>query len=197
MADLGLAVYWTVILFSLFMVFVWIPISILFAPVAAIISAGQARSRKLNTLYYGLIGALYSAFLLLPWIYLVCRLAGRRVPVILIMTGYFIVFVVWSLSVFFTYGFLITKNHPLASPALFVSGSFVVGTLVILTALAVPWGDPVPWSGPGRQRAQGQLQPSSEYRHRLRDFVYLAPFIFATAQAVALEWSIRYPPPWR
>ena len=152
----------------------WILMSILWAPVAAFVSMRQARALGYNIWYYGLVGALYSTFLFLPWLYLTNRLSGGRTPRSLIVIGYFIAYMVWIISLGFTYLFLNIDNRGLASLALFVSGALLLASIFSF------------------RREPDYLPPSPEYEHRPRDFFYVVPFAFATAQAIVLQASIRY-----
>ena len=71
------------------------PLGILFAPFSALICYIRARSMGLPPGHYARIGALYSAFLLLPWIYLIVRMFNKTVPNILIGIGYCVLYAIW------------------------------------------------------------------------------------------------------
>ena len=154
----------------------WIGPAILWAPIAAVVCMRQARARGYNIRYYGLVGVLYSALLLLPWIYLALRLSGRSVHISLILTGYFIAYMVCSLNLYLAYSFLVIdrETEALASSVLSVGVA-----LIVASAVALIWTS---------NRSQWESQP---YEHRLRDFVYVAPFALTVALSVVLQLSLH------
>ena len=71
------------------------PFGVLLSPFAALICYVRARSIGLPPGHYARIGALYSTFLLLPWIYLIVRMFNKTVPSSLIGIGYCVLYTVW------------------------------------------------------------------------------------------------------
>ena len=182
MAELGTLVFWVVVISTAIVTFIWLPLSILWAPFAAFISARQARTQGSEIWWqYGLLGALYSVSFLLPWIYLAWRLSQRRMPISLIMTGYISIYILWLLSLFFTFSFLTTESQVVALLALFVGVAFgILSTFVLLRNVS-------------RDRFRDQLQPFSKFHEEpFRDLPYIAPFILAFVQMIILNWAIRY-----
>ena len=71
------------------------PFGVLLAPFAALMCYMRARSMGLSPGHYARIGAMYSTFLLLPWIYLIVRMFNKTVPNSLIGIGYCVLYTVW------------------------------------------------------------------------------------------------------
>ena len=95
----------------------WIPILLQFlglpwAPFAAWICARSARKKGLNVRRHAVAGALYSALLFWPWVYLILRMNGRNVPAILIRLFYISVFTAWMLGAVFWMLILAILYHP-------------------------------------------------------------------------------------
>ena len=166
--------YWFGLIVFSAIVGIWMLMSVLWAPVAAFVCMRHARALGYDVRYYGLVGALYSTFLVLPWLYLTNRLSGERTPTSLIVIGYFIAYMVWIISLGFTYFSLYLENRGLATLVMLVSVTLLLASIFSL------------------RREPDYLPPSSKYGHRLSDFFYVAPFAFATAQATMLHWSRHY-----
>ena len=187
MEDIGilgvffLTLYWTALILSAVTEMLLLPICLLLAPFAAVITSTLAFRQGSNVWwYYGLVGALYAVFLLLPWIYLAWRLAGRTMSPRLIMAGYISVYVFWAIILAATSLFLMDGlRDPVALPlVLFLSAvAFVASAKSLFRVVS--------------RRSQGVAAEHYEdrYKHTLRDFVYLAPFVLATAQVFVHNWS--------
>lgn len=83
-------------------------LAILWSPLAATISALQARKLGRNVWLFGLLGAAYSILLLFPWIHLAMRMANRPAPRNAISVTYAIVFLVLLVLTVFMYIFFDT-----------------------------------------------------------------------------------------
>ncbi len=70
-------------------------LGLLWMPFGALICSQTARVRSLPDDGYGATGAGYSALMLLPWVYLVVRMLGRRVPRPVIWAGYSYIYACW------------------------------------------------------------------------------------------------------
>lgn len=177
-------VFWIGFVPVAFITVICMPISVFCAPIAGFVCARQARVRGLNSLYYGFVGALYSVFLLLPWIYLTLRLRGRRVPHSLIVNSYLFIYMAWILCLLnaFVYAFFLSGSYSYppndphwVAPLAFYAG----GALFVLSVFALGL------AGPGPQRPQDRTQLSSKnYEHKFVDIVYVAPFALTATQAV-------------
>ena len=102
METLNLIFFWVSILYSLFWG-LWVFFSIVSSPLAAGICMWLAHRRGLNVLYYGLIGAVYWSFSTLPWLYLMARMSGRRMPEGLTITGYIVLYASWFTLLYAVY----------------------------------------------------------------------------------------------
>lgn len=72
-------------------------IGIVWSPVAALLCGIAAHKRGMSTARYAIAGAFYSALFILPWIYLMLRLLGRKAPTDLVYLGYIIIYTAWVL----------------------------------------------------------------------------------------------------
>ena len=74
-------------------------LGVLWAPFAALTCARVARSRGLDRRKYALAGAVYSILFFWPWVYLVTRLYGRKIPGPVIRGAYVLLYgVIWPSS---------------------------------------------------------------------------------------------------
>lgn len=87
---------------------------IAWAPFAALICALTARRRELNRVRYAIAGAVYSALLFLPWLYLIRRMRGKEVSVKSIREGYF-----------FAYA---------------LAARMIICNIILITVIYVTWG---------------------------------------------------------
>ena len=82
--------------FGMFLVFPFLfGLCLLWAPFASAMCAVGAKNRGLSAKRYALAGGLYSLMLMLPWVYLVNRLAGNRLPRALVKWCYGLLYVFW------------------------------------------------------------------------------------------------------
>ena len=70
-------------------------LGLLWSPFAALICRLVAHVRKLPSKGYGGAGFRYSVLFLLPWVYLVLRMAGVPVPRVVVRVGYGILYGLW------------------------------------------------------------------------------------------------------
>ena len=68
---------------------------VVLAPIFALISFLIARRKDLDGARFALIGAVYSAMFLMPWIYLVLRMKGKRPPKKLVISTYVFMYTIW------------------------------------------------------------------------------------------------------
>ena len=69
--------------------------SIAWAPAGALFCALIARGRGLSPRRCAIMGAVCSALFFLPWVYLVIRMSGRRVPKIVVVLAYAVIYASW------------------------------------------------------------------------------------------------------
>ena len=87
---------------------------VLWSPIAAVICYNKAELVGLPSIRYAAVGALYSVLFLMPLIYLSARMEGKRVPKIVVMLAYVVLYVgIW---LFGTFSFaqlwlLVTNSH--------------------------------------------------------------------------------------
>ena len=81
---------------------------ILFSPVAAVWCAWVASSRGFSVWRCALAGAVFSALLFLPWLYLVRRMLGKPLSANIVSVGIHVAFIIWI-------GFLISQGALLVS----------------------------------------------------------------------------------
>ena len=82
--------------------FLLLPCGVLWSPVGAAICGIIARKRGLSPQRYTALGALYSALFFFPWLYLVLRMLGRRVPHFIVVLFYAVVLLGWLVSIVVT-----------------------------------------------------------------------------------------------
>ena len=76
------------------------------APLGAVVCARMAKKKQLPVLKFAVAGALFSMFLLLPWFYLITRMAGKHFPRPLAALSYIAVYSIWLYVPLFTYFWL-------------------------------------------------------------------------------------------
>ena len=74
---------------------VWLSIGVIWTPFGIWICSRIARTLGLPTARFAAAGAAYSLAMFLPWIYLVLRMKGARVPRSIIVTAYAILYTTW------------------------------------------------------------------------------------------------------
>ena len=181
MSDIGILgatliwLGWTALRLMVLTATLFIPMSIVWAPIAGLITAKQARRRGLtNTRYYGMVGALYAALLLLPWIHLTLRLSGRTVPLRLIRAVYITVYILWAFYLLVTYVLgLSLEGNPTMWPILFVGVIAYFVSAWMLFRLAF-----------GNDRREEVQHAENDYRLTQRNLVYLTPFAFLIFQSL-------------
>ncbi len=175
-------VWWTLLMVSGIIAILWVPLSIVIAPFAAAITMRQAYLRRLNIRYYGLIGALYSACLFIPWTYLFIRMRGRRFPIAFMVASYVMVYSFWALFLLSSFIELnrifttpIYQHHRTNPITIFAMLMVVVGIFVAVRyALVLTQSD-----------SQVHLQNDTvENGYRFGEIKYVVPFMLAEAQAV-------------
>lgn len=181
MEDFGILAVGIVLLFVLILVGMWLPASVFWVPFAAFVTAKKAHEIGLSAAYFGLVGALYSSALLLPWIHLMFGLSGKRTHIAIIVIAYWGVSLIWLLSLLITHIFLGERNGMLA--ILTSLGSVVLMTTAI-AQIVLRYGKPYV----KRARPTGIIQ----YSHTLGDLWYIAPFWVTFAQALVLGWATWY-----
>ena len=92
--------------FSLVIVVLAVLFGLVWAPFGALICRRIARSRGFDPRRYTIAGAVYPVLFFLPWVYLVRRMRGRSVSVVVVrniyilLYGAWLVLSIWSLSMF-------------------------------------------------------------------------------------------------
>ena len=92
--------------FSLVIVVLAVLFGLVWAPFGALICRRIARSRGFDPRRYAIAGAVYPVLFFLPWVYLVRRMRGRSVSVVVVrniyilLYGAWLVLPIWSLSMF-------------------------------------------------------------------------------------------------
>ena len=103
-------VWWLSVYFMVGL-FVVLLLSLVFAPVGAVICAVIAKHRGLDTGRYVAAGFVYSALLFVPWIYLVAIMLNRRLSPIDVALGYLAVYATWIMTSI-TFGALLSGLLP-------------------------------------------------------------------------------------
>ena len=74
-------------------------LGLIWAPFAAWLCARAARARRLDSRKFAVAGAVYSILLFWPWVYLILRIRGKRVPGRAVHVVYIILYsIVWPAS---------------------------------------------------------------------------------------------------
>ena len=81
--------------FSLVIVVLAVLFGLVWAPFGALICRRIARSRGFNPRRYAIAGAVYPVLFFLPWVYLVRRMRGRSVSVVVVRNIYFLLYGAW------------------------------------------------------------------------------------------------------
>ena len=115
---------------------IYLPVAFLaldlaWAPFAAWICARSARKKGLDVRRHAVAGALYSALMFWPWVYLILRMNGRRVPSMLVRLFYISVFTSWMFgSIFWTFLFALIF-HPGIDSLYELSNPWVVFSYIV------------------------------------------------------------------
>ena len=89
-----LAVYFYGVIFGMLMGFMAF-VSLLFAPVGATVTAVMAYRRGTGTIRYAAAGLWYGMSFIVPLVFFVARIAGRRPPVVVVVVSYLSLYTVW------------------------------------------------------------------------------------------------------
>lgn len=81
--------------FSLVIVVLAVLFGLVWAPFGALICRRIARSRGFNPRRYAIAGAVYPVLFFLPWVYLVMRMRGRSVSVVVVRNIYILLYGAW------------------------------------------------------------------------------------------------------
>lgn len=162
-------------------------IGVLWSPIAALICGGIARARGLSVSRYAAAGAVYSALLILPWLYLVVRMFNRSVPRFIVVAGYMVLYLGWLWGPF---GWGVFISQLADSPE--EGGLFLeyptISTLLMFIHIA-SWVISLVWL----LSSSGSFphQPNSISRDFLLRPVYVTPFGLATLWSLFtfLAWS--------
>lgn len=146
----GAAIIWILFWFPVFgpfFSFVIVVLAVLFglvwAPFGALICRRIARSRGFDPRRYTIAGAVYPVLFFLPWVYLVMRMRGRSVSIVVVrniyilLYGAWLVLPIWSLYEFMSvslrgedFGGALTTGLGLISSILVFFGSLVMIAVV-------------------------------------------------------------------
>ena len=129
--------------FSLVIVVLAVLFGLVWAPFGALICRRIARSRGFNPRRYAIAGAVYPVLFFLPWVYLVRRMRGQSVSVVVVRNIYFLLYgawlvlPIWSLYEFMSvslrgedFGGALTMGFGLISCILVFVGSLVMIVVV-------------------------------------------------------------------
>ena len=81
-------------------------LGLLLAPFAGLVTGLMARSKGLSAWKYGAVGAFYCALIILPWLYLVARMVGRKPNAFCVMSGYGFLYGLWLFGQVCSFGVL-------------------------------------------------------------------------------------------
>ena len=90
-----------VIMISALLALTLLILGILCMPMAALWCGIIARRQSLNTWWYAVKGASYSAMLFLPWVYLMLRMQSKSLPLILGVIAYALLYIAWFYTCIF------------------------------------------------------------------------------------------------
>lgn len=172
--------------FSLVIVMLAVPFGLVWAPFGALICRRIARSTGLNPRRYVIAGAAYPVLFFVPWVYLVMRMRGRSVSVVLVrniyilLYGTWLVLPIWSLYTFMAvarraedFGGALTMGLALISSILVFVGSLVMIAVVRKKAKYKT----VDRSGRSDESVQDEVLPH---------IAYILPFAYLMFWLVAL-----------
>ena len=147
-------------------------LGLMWSPFAALISWRMAGNRGLSGSRYAITGAVYSILLLLPWIYMVMALRGKRISAGLIDLAYFFLYMAWlvgPIAVMYLRFVVIAESTSVV--AIGVLTAVVIAWVVSLAILAKSW--------------LFQVQRSARGREPIIDLKYIMPFGLVVASIVA------------
>ena len=178
---IAVTLYWG-LFFVLIPLVLSLAVSVLWMPFGVGSCMLLARRRGLSVRYYGIIGAIYSLPSILPCIYLVVRLAGRRLPTPIVLIGYCVAYGFWVFFLLSSYLHLVWSSELLDRIGLrlivVVHFATYIGSIVAVVSAWVLIRD-----YKRRQNLRNvDRQSSDEYKHAPSDVIYLLPFVFAGIQ---------------
>ena len=120
-------------------------VGLVWAPFGALICRRIARSRGFNPRRYAIAGAVYPVLFFVPWVYLVMRMRGRSVSVVLVRTiyillyGAWLVLPIWSLSTFRSVTLRVEDFGEARTVGLLLISSILmfVGSLVMIAVVRI------------------------------------------------------------
>ena len=149
----------------------------LWAPFAGLACAIRAPSIGRSRVRYAVLGALYSALFLLPWIYLIARMYGKKLPKAFIWSGYIVLYVVWLCSIILNL-IVAFASHPGKDHLWDFTNLDVIISMAVFTVL---WVNVITWVVSmlklynGHQRSAFQSDSEDSI---LPNRAYILPFMF-------------------
>lgn len=165
---------------------VFLSACIAFAPFAGFICAGYAnRNKGLSVWRYAIVGAICSAFLLVPWVYLKMRMDGRPVSIESIKTTYILLHIFWASVIFINTMFITMLPNLLREVSIFNTSSLPGFTFLAISVSA--------WVISGKlliHRRSTEDEETDNLADILPKFVYIMPFVYSSASVTALPLVI-------
>ncbi len=153
----------------------WLVAGIAWAPFAGIISVVVARRKKLELIRHWVLGTLYSALLILPWIYLLAKMSGKSIPSNIGRATYFLLYgVVWLFGLI-PWILILMHSYRIYTYDRFQLLLWMVGLSALLAVNALTWGFSL-WRLLRRHRDSSPMGSPP-------DRVYITPF------ALAVLWT--------
>ena len=114
-------------------------LGVMWAPFGAVICGGSAKIKQLPVLRFAIAGALSSLFMLLPWFYLITRMAGKPFPRPLAVLSYIAVYSSWLYGPLLTYfwSYVIITESPELSDYFAAGGSSYLILSIYMIAVGV------------------------------------------------------------
>lgn len=176
----------------------WIPVSILamaflgllWSPFAALICGLIAQYRKKEFMPYAGAGAKCSLLLVLPWFYLLVRLAfGKSLPTFVVISAYALIYAVWIYFVVLSVGVLLISIIDLLVIRTY---SFQINMLsVIVFGVISPFNIHTFIASMNRLRRKHVLdsRDSGRTSTSVPDGVYLEPFAWLIGWSIAILFA--------
>ena len=126
---------------SIFIVSVVFLFGLVWAPFGALICRRIARSRGFDPRRYMIAGAVYPVLFFLPWVYLVRRMHGQSVSVVVVRSIYILLYGTWLVGSIWPLHiwrriFLSTERTSIVIPVMLISSVLVfVGSLVMIVVV--------------------------------------------------------------
>lgn len=185
MGDLG---FLLIVLFGIYIVgaLIFLSACIAFAPFAGFICARYAKRNKgLSVWRYAIVGAICSAFLLAPWVYLKMRMGGRPVSIESIKTTYILLYIFWGSVIFINTFLMIMLGNLLREVSIFNTSSLPGFTFLAISVSA--------WVISGKFLPRCRSAKDEEAGNKaevLPKFMYIMPFVYSSASIAALPLVI-------